>query len=229
MVHQGGSLLALWRGPGGPHPGRMSVEFWVTSIIMTATPGTGALFTIAAGLARGARAGLVAALGCALGIIPHLVVALTGAAAVLVASPVAFEMITWLGVAYLLFMAWGMWRETGALAPVAGQGAIGTSPSVARVIASAVLVNVLNPKLTIYFFIVLPMFTDPAADGAASQMVGLGVALMAITLTIFAIYGVCAAWVRQYVMDSPVVMRWIARGFATSFVAVAGMLALAQL
>ena len=207
----------------------MTVEFWVTSIIMTATPGTGALFTIAAGLTRGARAGVVAALGCALGIIPHLVVALTGAAALLVASPVAFELITWMGVAYLLSMAWGTWRQTGALAPAAEHGAIGTSPSVARVIGSAVLVNVLNPKLTVYFFVVLPMFTDPAADGAASQMVGLGAALMAITMVIFAIYGVCAAWVRQYVMDSPVVMRWITRGFAASFVAVAAMLALTKL
>lgn len=206
----------------------MTVEFWVTSFIMTATPGTGALFTIAAGLTRGVRAGLIAAFGCALGILPHLVVALTGAAAVLAASPGAFEIIRWSGVAYLFYMAWGMWRQAGVLAPGAEEEVTSTPPSSARVIASAVLVNLLNPKLTMFFFVFLPMFTDPAAEDAASGMVALGGVLMAMTLAVFAGYGVCAAWLRQYVMGSPVVMRWIARGFAMSFVALAAMLALAQ-
>lgn len=95
----------------------MTIEFWITSIIVTATPGTGALFTVAAGLNRGIRAGLIAAVGCTLGIIPHLVLALSGAAAVFAASPVAFGVLKWLGVAYLLYMAWGTWRQTGVLAP----------------------------------------------------------------------------------------------------------------
>lgn len=177
----------------------MSVEFWVTSILVTASPGTGALFTIAAGLSRGARAGLVAALGCTLGIVPHLVLALTGAAAVLAASPVAFETVRWLGVAYLLYMAWGTWRHAGELADTDGSAADRSSAGVVR---QAVLVNLLNPKLTVFFFVFLPLFVDPAADGAVARMIGLGGAFMAITLVIFAGYGIGAAWLRRYVVGT---------------------------
>lgn len=203
----------------------MTLEFWVASIVVTATPGTGALFTIAAGLARGTRASLVAAVGCTLGIVPHMALALTGAAAVLAASPVAFETIKWLGVAYLVYMAWGMWRQTGVLAPQADEVAPGSSPSVGKVIGSAVLVNLLNPKLTIFFFVFLPMFVNTAADGAVLRMAGLGLVFMAITLVIFAAYGVCAAWLRRHVVGRPVVMKWLGRGFAVTFVLLAAMLA----
>lgn len=203
----------------------MTAEFWVASVMVTATPGTGALFTIAAGLARGTGAGLVAAVGCTLGIVPHMALALTGAAAVLAASPVAFETMKWLGVAYLVYMAWGMWRQTGVLAPEADQATSGGSPSVGRVIGSAVLVNLLNPKLTIFFFVFLPMFVNPATDGAVLRMAGLGLVFMAITLVIFASYGVGAAWLRRYVIGKPVVMRWLGRGFAVTFVLLAAMLA----
>ncbi|WP_220235613.1 LysE family translocator [Brachybacterium alimentarium] len=159
----------------------MGVEFWIASIVVTATPGTGALFTIAAGLGRGTRAGLVAALGCTLGIVPHLVLALTGAAAVIAASPVAFEAIKWLGVAYLLYMAWGTWQQTGILAPDSGEESE-RSRSAARVISGAVLVNLLNPKLTVFFFVFLPMFVDTTAEGAVLRMAWLGLVFMAITL-----------------------------------------------
>lgn len=203
----------------------MGIEFWLTSIIVTATPGTGALFTIAAGLGRGVRAGLVAALGCTLGIVPHLTLALTGAAAVLAASTVAFEAIKWLGVTYLLYIAWGTWRQTGVLAPDAEADVPGKTLSTRRVIGNAVLVNLLNPKLTVFFFVFLPMFTDTAAEGAVFRMAGLGAIFMVITLVIFAVYGACAAWLRRYVVGRPVVMRWIGRVFAVSFVVLSVMLA----
>lgn len=199
----------------------MSVEFWAATIVMTAMPGTGSLFTIAAALARGTRAGLVAAAGCTLGIVPHLTLALAGAAALLATSQVAFEAVKWLGVAYLLYLAWGTWRQGGVFAPVAEPEAT----SAARVIGSAVLVNLLNPKLTLFFFVFLPMFVDPAADGAVLRMAGLGLATMAITLVIFAGYGVCTAWLRHRVVRRPVVMRWLGRSFAAAFVALAAMLA----
>lgn len=202
----------------------MDVEFWITSIVVTATPGTGAMFTIAAGLARGTRAGLIAALGCTLGIVPHMALALTGAAAVMAASPVAFETIKWLGVAYLLYMAWGTWRQTGVLAPETGDD--DQMPSTGKVIASAILVNLLNPKLTLFFFVFLPMFVNPTANGAVWAMAGLGAVFMAITLVIFAVYGACAAWLRRYVVGRPRVMRWLGRGFAASFAVLAVMLAL---
>lgn len=203
---------------------KMSLEFWITSVVVTATPGTGALFSVAAGLTRGARAGVIAALGCTLGIVPHMLLALTGAAATLMSSPVAFEVIRWLGVGYLLYMAWGTWRQTGVLA----LDAEGTATSVARMIGSAVLVNLLNPKLTLFFFVFLPMFVDPRAEGAVLRMAGLGVAFMAVTLVVFTLYGSCAAWLRRYVIGRPVVMGWIGKLFAVSFTALAVMLALTR-
>ncbi len=206
----------------------MSVEFWVTSVVVTATPGTGALFTIVAGLGRGVRAGLVAALGCTLGVLPHLALALTGAAAVLAASPVAFDTITWLGVAYLIYLAWGTFRQAGVVVPEASADVPGQALSTRRVIGSAVLVNLLNPKLTLFFFVFLPMFVDVAAEGAVFQMTGLGMVFMAITLVIFAGYGAGAAWLRRYVIGRPVVMRAIGHAFGASFVVLAVLLALTR-
>lgn len=202
----------------------MSAQFWLTSIIVTATPGTGAIYTIAAGLGRGARAGVVAAVGCTLGILPHMALALSGAAALLSASPLAFEVLTWLGVAYLLYLAWGTWRQAGALALAPDVAAA----SVRQVIGSAVLVNLLNPKLTLFFFVFLPMFVDPSSDGAVLRMTGLGAIFMAITLVTFAAYGVCAAWLRRYVIGRPRLTRAIGRGFAGSFVGLGAMLALTR-
>src|SRR6187551_1832902 len=94
----------------------MTLAFLLTSLVIVATPGTGVLYTIGAGLARGARASVLAAFACTLGIVPHLVAALTGLAAILHASGVAFQTIKYLGVAYLLWMAWATWRDNGALA-----------------------------------------------------------------------------------------------------------------
>ena len=93
----------------------MSIEFLLTSLIVVATPGTGALFTMAAGLARGARASAVAALACTIGTLPHAAAALTGLAALLHTSALAFQVLKYLGVAYLLYMAWTMLRDKGAL------------------------------------------------------------------------------------------------------------------
>lgn len=202
----------------------MGIEFWLATIVMTAIPGAGSLFTIAAGLSRGTRAGLVAALGCMLGMIPHMALALTGAAAVVAASPIAFEALKWLGVAYLLYTAWGAWRHTGILAADADEEPEGNR-STAQVIGSAVLVNLLNPKLTLFFFVFLPMFVDTATDDAVLRMAGLGAVAMLVTLVIFAVYGVCAAWLRQYVVGRPIVMRWVGRAFTASFVVLAAMLA----
>lgn len=223
------------------------MEFWVTSIVATATPGTGALFTIAAALSRGPRAGFIAALGCALGILPHLILALTGAAALLAASPVAFQVLKWLGVAYLLYVAWGMWKGSGALnttgtAPAADTAAdaspapasavaVDSAPRVDapwRIIRQAVLVNLLNPKLTLFFLVFLPMFVDPTGSDTLGLMAGLGLIFMGLTFGIFAVYGFAAGWLRRFVIGRPAVMRGIDIGFALTFVGLAAMLALTQ-
>ncbi|WP_040166125.1 LysE family translocator [Microbacterium gorillae] len=203
----------------------MTWEFWVTSIVVTATPGTGALFTVAAALTRGARAGLVAAAGSTLGILPHLTLALSGAAALMTASPVAFSVVKWLGVAYLIYLGWGTWRQSSVLASPSDAQA---PPTALRTIGSAVLVNLLNPKLTVFFFVFLPLFVDADRPGAVVEMAALGAVFMGITLAIFAVYALAAARLRSSVIGKPRVMRRLNRGFAVSFVALAGMLAFAH-
>ncbi|GAA3848655.1 LysE family translocator [Brevibacterium ammoniilyticum] len=200
----------------------------MTSIIATATPGTGALFTIAAALSRGPRAGLIAALGCALGILPHLILALTGAAALLAASPIAFQVLKWLGVAYLLYVAWGMWRGSGAPASAIAVDLVQRQESPLRIIRQAVLVNLLNPKLTLFFLVFLPMFVDPTGSDTLGLMAGLGLIFMGLTFAVFAVYGFAAGWLRRFVIGRPAVMRGIDIGFALTFVGLAAMLALTQ-
>src|ERR671922_1638746 len=126
----------------------MSWEFLVTSLIVIVSPGTGVLYTLAAGLSRGSKASVVAAFGCTLGIVPHMAAAIMGLAALLHTSALAFETLKYLGVAYLLYMAWQALKETGALRVEKDVSA----RSDLQVIVSAILVNILNPKLSIFFF-----------------------------------------------------------------------------
>ncbi|WP_454194630.1 LysE family translocator [Nocardia sp. Marseille-Q1738] len=201
----------------------MSIEFVLTTLVIVATPGTGVLFTLAAGLSRGTRASVIAAFGCTLGIVPHMIAAITGLAAVLNASAVAFQTLKYLGVAYLLYMAWNTFRDKGALA--VPERAEHAAPSARKVITSAVLLNILNPKLTVFFFAFLPQFVPSGAPNALARMLELSGIFMLATFVVFAIYGACAAAVRDRVISRPAVVTWMRRAFGASFVALAGRLA----
>ncbi|CAN5887387.1 LysE family translocator [soil metagenome] len=202
----------------------MSIEFLITSLIIVVTPGTGVIYTLAAGLSRGARASLVAAVGCTLGIIPHMAAAITGLAALLHTSALAFQTLKYLGVAYLLYMAWATLKEKGTLAVEEE-----TAPRPAlRVIISGILINILNPKLTIFFFAFLPQFVGADEPGALLSMVELSAVFMLLTLVVFSVYGVFSASVRSHVVSRPGVMRWIRRLFAGSFVALSARLAVTE-
>jgi threonine/homoserine/homoserine lactone efflux protein len=198
----------------------MSVAFLLTTLVVVATPGAGALFTIGAGLGRGRRASLVAAVGCTLGIVPHLVAAATGLAALMHASALAFQGLKYAGVAYLLFLAWTTLRDKGAL------GVDAAEPSSAwRTIRQAVLLNLLNPRLTIFFIAFLPQFVHPDEPNALWHMLGLSAVFMLATLVVFAGYGVFAAAMRTSVLGRPRVLAWLRRSFAGSYVLLAGRLA----
>jgi threonine/homoserine/homoserine lactone efflux protein len=199
----------------------VSAEFLVTTLIIVATPGTGVLYTLAAGLARGGRASVLAAFACTLGIVPHMLAAITGLAALLHTSAVAFQTLKYLGVAYLLWMAWSTLRERGALT-VEEDGA---PRSARKVIVSGVLINILNPKLTIFFFAFLPQFVDAGEGSTLLHMLELSAVFMLVTFVVFAIYGLFAAAVRHYVVSRPRVMMWMRRVFAGSFVALGARLA----
>jgi threonine/homoserine/homoserine lactone efflux protein len=202
----------------------LSLAFLLVTLVVVATPGTGALFTIAAGLQRGARASVVAAAGCTLGIVPHLLAAVTGLAALLHASAVAFQVLKFAGVAYLLYLAWRTLRDRSPLDAAADAGV--PPRSAWRVIGQAVLVNLLNPKLTIFFFAFLPQFVHPDEPDALLHMLGLSAVFMLATLVVFALYGVFAAAVRRHVLARPRVVAWMRRVFAGTYVLLAGRLAL---
>ena len=202
----------------------MSPEFLITSLIVVASPGTGTLVTVAAGLAHGPRAAVVAALGCTLGIVPHLLAAITGLAALLHASAWGFGLVKWAGVAYLLYMAWSALQQRGLLT-VEPEG---VRRSDAATIRHAVMVNLLNPKLSIFFVAFLPQFIAAAEPEPLMRMVSLSLAFMAMTFVVFVSYGVFAAAVRTRVLSRPQVLRWIYRGFAGAFVSLGLKLALTQ-
>jgi threonine/homoserine/homoserine lactone efflux protein len=199
----------------------VSIAFLLTTLVVVATPGTGVVYTLSAGLSRGRRAAVVAAFGCTLGIVPHMVATITGLAALMNASAMAFQVVKYLGVAYLLVMAWTTVRDKNAILvePSADRR------SAARVIVSAVLVNLLNPKLTVFFLAFLPQFADPARP---LSMLELSAVFMLLTFVVFALYGVCAASVRDHVTSRPRVMTWLRRTFAGSFVALSAKLALTE-
>jgi len=200
----------------------MSIAFLLTTLVVVATPGTGAVYSIAAGLSRGSRAGVIAAFGCTLGVVPHMIAAITGLAAILNASAVAFQAIKWLGVAYLLYLAWQVWRDRSLIEVDADT----TPVSFWRVIRTAMLINLLNPKLTIFFFAFLPQFVPAGEADGTWHMVGLSLVFMALTFVVFALYGVFAAAMRAQVITRPKVMAWLRRTFAATYVLLAGRLAL---
>ena len=201
----------------------LSVDFLLIALIIVATPGTGVLYTLAAGLSRGARASIIAAAGCTLGIVPHMVAAITGLAALLHTSALAFQSLKYLGVAYLLYMAWGTLRDKGALT-VEEETA---PPSAIKVVVSAILINILNPKLTTFFFAFLPQFVSANEPSAFLRMLELSAVFMLLTFVVFVGYGVFAAAVRNQVVSRPRVMTWMRRLFAGAFVALGARLALA--
>jgi len=202
----------------------MSIEFLITSLVIVVTPGSGVLYTLATGISRGGRASIAAAFGCTLGIIPHMAAAILGVAALLHASALAFQGLKILGVIYLLYMAWSTLREDGPLQ-------IGKGDDVRtgrQVITSAILVNVLNPKLSIFFLAFLPQFVHSDEPDAVTRMLGLSLVFMLMTLVIFIGYGLFAAAVRTQIISRPRVLTWLRRTFAGAFVLLGARLALAE-
>lgn len=196
----------------------------MTSLIVVASPGTGVLYTLAAGLSRGARASVIAAFACTLGIIPHMAAAITGLAALLHTSSLAFQILKYLGVAYLLYMAWRTLQERGTLRIEQE-----IEPrSIGQVIVSGILINILNPKLSIFFFAFLPQFVSASEPHALPRMLELSSIFMLLTFVVFVGYGVFAASVRNHIISRPSVLVWMRRTFAGAFAALGIKLALSE-
>ena len=202
----------------------LSPEFLITSLVVVASPGTGVLYTVAAGLSRGPRASTIAAFGSTLGIVPHMAAAILGLAALLHASAVAFEIFKYLGVAYLIYMAWQTLGERGPLSVEKEVGA----PSALQMTVTGILINILNPKLSIFFLAFLPQFISADDAHPLMRMVELSAVFMLMTFVVFVIYGLFAAWLRDHVITKPRVLTWMRRSFAAAFVALGAKLAFAE-
>ncbi|MEP0520427.1 MAG: LysE family translocator [Hyphomicrobiales bacterium] len=191
----------------------MSFEFLVTSLIVVLLPGTGVLYTLAVGLGQGMRASGWAAFGCTLGIVPHLIASIVGLAALLHTSAIAFQAIKYLGVLYLFYMAWSLIRDESALNLSEERQAM--KPG--RIVLNGILLNVLNPKLSLFFLAFLPQFVPTGTATPTAMLTALALVFMAMTFFVFLVYGVCAAMARDYVISRPKVLLWLRRSFAGSF------------
>jgi threonine/homoserine/homoserine lactone efflux protein len=202
----------------------LSLEFLITSFIIVASPGTGALYTLAAGLSRGSKASVVAAFGCTLGCVPHMAAAILGLAALLHTSALAFETFKYLGVAYLLYMAWNTLKERGALSVDQETSA----RTAVQVTVEAVLINILNPTLSIFFLAFLPQFVSTDEAHPVPHMLMLSAVFMLMTFVVFAAYGLFAAAVRDHVISRPRIMMWMRRTFAGAFAVLGAKLAFTE-
>jgi threonine/homoserine/homoserine lactone efflux protein len=202
----------------------ITVEFLVTSLVVVLIPGTGVVFTVSTGLLRGRRASVFAAFGCTAGIVPHLLATVLGLAALMHTSAVAFQMLKFAGVAYLLYLAYTTWRDKSAFA-VEEAGAESTAMDL---IVRAILLNVLNPKLTIFFLAFLPQFVEHGTSSPLAQLLLLSGVFMAMTFAVFVAYGLLAHAFRRAVIESPRVQSWLRRGVAVTFTGLGAQLALSE-
>lgn len=202
----------------------MTIDYLLTSLVVILLPGTGVLYTLAHGLGSGWRASLFAALGCTLGIVPHMAASIAGLAALLHASALAFQVVKYLGVAWLFYMAWSVLRDGGALQP--SEGAAPTPAG--RIVRNGFLINILNPKLSLFFLAFLPQFVPTDAATPVAFMLALALAFMALTFIVFAGYGAFAAATRRYVLTRPRIMLWLRGSFAAAFGGLGLKLALSE-
>ncbi|WP_448873407.1 LysE family translocator [Desulfobulbus propionicus] len=202
----------------------ITTEFLFTALVVVLIPGTGVLYTVSTGLFGGWRASIAAAFGCTAGILPHILTSILGLSALLHTSALVFQVVKYAGVGYLLYLAWSMWRETGSL-QFAAQGGL---KCLRQVAVRGILINILNPKLTIFFLAFLPLFVSPSAASPLAQMTLLSAIFMAMTLVVFIGYGLAAHAVRRRIARSPLLTTWLQRSCAAIFAALGLKLAVAE-
>ena len=192
----------------------MNLEFLVTALIVVLIPGTGVVYTVATGLASGRRESVAAAFGCTLGIVPAILASIVGLAAILHTSALLFQVLKYCGVAYLLYLAFQTLRETG---PLQISSTARKTPGLRAVARTGCLINVLNPKLSVFFLAFLPQFVDPLAGSPTGQMMVMSGVFMAMTFAVFVVYGVFAALVGEKILRSETVLKWMRRTVAATF------------
>lgn len=203
----------------------MSTEFLLTSLIVVLIPGTGVIYTISMGLFAGKKESFFASLGCTLGIVPHLLASVFGLAAILHTSAVAFQLVKIVGVCYLFYLAYMMYKETGALQISQEET---KEQGLYKIALRAFLINILNPKLSIFFLAFLPQFVSVQSASYLSEMLLLSFTFMLMTFVVFVIYGFFASKSKELIQGSPKIMGRIQKSFAAIFVFFGIKLAMAE-
>lgn len=192
--------------------------FVCSSIALALVPGPDMAFMLARCIAQGRRAGVLAALGFNVGSYVHLTAAVLGLSAVLATSTVAFNVIRWLGAAYLIYLG------IGALISKQGAFAIAGSSPVRRSNASifwqAFLTDVLNPKVILFFFAFLPQFIDPHAGHPTLQLLLLGVTVNMVCLPINLLLVTASARLTESLRQNESISKWLQRGMGALFVGI---------
>lgn len=199
----------------------MSLEFLIAAFVVVLIPGTGVLYTVATGMMRGFGASIAAAIGCTCGIIPAIAAAFLGLSTILHAGALAYLVLKYAGAAYLLYLAWQIWRDRGPISfsnDVPGNGF--------RIARTGALINVLNPKLSVFFMAFLPQFIDPTGNVNA-QIATMSATFMAMTFAVFVLYGAAATALGQQ-LRRPKISNLIRQSAAAAFAALGARLALSS-
>jgi threonine/homoserine/homoserine lactone efflux protein len=197
----------------------ISIEFLLTSLIVVLIPGTGVIYTVSVAMFRGFKASWFAALGCTLGILPSLLASVLGLAAIFHSSALAFSLVKYVGVVYLVYLAVMMYKDSNTL--VIGKV---TNSSLVGTAIKGFLINILNPKLSIFFMAFLPQFISPQSATPIQQMFLLGGVFMLMTLVVFVLYAVLANKLATYITNSAKNVLYLQRAFAASFAGLAAKL-----
>lgn len=198
--------------------------FVVTSIAVILMPGPAMVFVISNGLTRGPKPSISAALGTTTGVFFHMFCAAFGLAVILKTSAIAFTVVKVAGAAYLVYLAI---KTLMSKDPLANQLDESSKPG-NSIFWQGIFINILNPKLSIFFLAFLPQFIDPALSSATYQTLALGMIFIAMTILIFIGYGLFASLLRKKVLNSPRILKAIKWCFASVFLALGLRLALSE-
>lgn len=202
----------------------ITAEFLITALVVVLIPGTGVIYTLSTGLFQGAKTSVAAAVGCTVGIIPSLIACILGLAAVIHTSALVFQVIKFAGVAYLLYLAWSMWKSTGAMVLEGSDRGV----ALWNISLKGFLINILNPKLSLFFLAFLPQFIPAQAEAPMINMLVLGGVFMALTLIVFMGYGLLANRLSHYIVNSPTAVQRVQHSFAGLFALLGARLALTE-
>ena len=181
------------------------LSFFSVAILLTLAPGPDILFVIAQSVSQGKHAGIATALGLCTGLLVHISAAVLGVSAVIYQSALAFSVVKYAGAVYLLYLAWQAFRERDEGLSFGRQKPM----AYASLYKKGIVMNVLNPKVSLFFLALQPQFVDPSAGQIPQQMLVLGVIFLVQALAVFTLVSIGAEKLRQWLSAHTAITRRI--------------------